>query len=86
MGSAGHPLMHIASHFVFRPGNEASSFLLLGDGDKLTLNRIREDKFDFSRVDLVTLSACEATMSTASSRSLRPTVISRWLFFGITCS
>jgi CHAT domain-containing protein len=55
----GHPLVHIASHFVFRPGNEASSFLLLGDGDKLTLSRIRQDKFDFSRVDLVTLSACE---------------------------
>jgi CHAT domain-containing protein len=44
---------------VFRPGNEASSFLLLGDGDKLTLSRIRQDRFDFSRVDLVTLSACE---------------------------
>jgi CHAT domain-containing protein len=54
-----HPLIHLASHFVFRPGNESTSFLLLGDGDRLTLSRIREEKLDFSHVDLVTLSACE---------------------------
>jgi CHAT domain-containing protein/Tfp pilus assembly protein PilF len=53
------PLLHLASHFVFRPGNESTSFLLLGDGDRLTLSRIREEKLDFSHVDLVTLSACE---------------------------
>jgi len=54
-----HPLIHLASHFVFQPGNESTSFLLLGDGDRLTLSRIREEKLDFSHVDLVTLSACE---------------------------
>jgi CHAT domain-containing protein len=54
-----HPLIHLASHFVFRPGNESTSFLLLGDGDRLTLSRIRQEKLDFSHVDLVTLSACE---------------------------
>ena len=47
---------------MFRPGNESTSFLLLGDGDKLTLNRIREDKLDFSHVDLMTLSACETAL------------------------
>lgn len=57
-----HPLVHIASHFVFRPGNESTSFLLLGDGDRLTLNRIREDKLDFRHVDLVTLSACDTAL------------------------
>jgi len=57
-----HPLVHIASHFVFRPGNESTSFLLLGDGDKLSLSRIREDKFDFRHVDLMTLSACETAL------------------------
>ncbi len=57
-----HPLVHIASHFVFRPGNESTSFLLLGDGDKLSLSRIREDKLDFRHVDLVTLSACETAL------------------------
>jgi len=54
-----HPLIHLASHFVFRPGNESTSFLLLGDGDRLTLSRIRQEKLNFSHVDLVTLSACE---------------------------
>jgi len=57
-----HPLIHLASHFVFRPGNESTSFLLLGDGDRLTLSRIRQEKLDFSHVDLVTLSACETGM------------------------
>ncbi len=55
----GHPLVHVASHFVFRPGTEATSFLLLGDGDRLTLKRIRDEKYDFSKVDLLTLSACD---------------------------
>jgi CHAT domain-containing protein len=54
-----HPLLHLASHFVFRPGNESTSFLLLGDGDRLTLSRIREERLDFGHIDLVTLSACE---------------------------
>jgi CHAT domain-containing protein len=54
-----HPMLHIASHFVFRPGTEAHSFLLLGDGERLTLSRIKADKFDFSHIDLITLSACE---------------------------
>ena len=31
------PLVHIASHFAFRPGDEARSFLLLGDGTAFTL-------------------------------------------------
>ena len=31
-----YPVVHIASHFQFRPGNEAESFLLLGDGSHLS--------------------------------------------------
>src|SRR5436853_7598615 len=30
------PLVHIASHFAFRAGDEARSFLLLGDGTAFT--------------------------------------------------
>lgn len=55
----GYPLLHIASHFVFSPGTEANSFLLLGDGDRLTLSRIKAEKLDFRQLDLITLSACE---------------------------
>ena len=52
-------VLHIASHFVFSPGTEINSFLLMGDGQELTLADIRTQNFDFSHVDLLTLSACE---------------------------
>jgi CHAT domain-containing protein/uncharacterized protein HemY len=53
-------LIHFATHFVLNPGKELDSYLLLGNGEKLNLGDIRADKiFDFSGVDLLTLSACE---------------------------
>ncbi len=53
-------LLHVASHFKFVPGNETDSFLLLGNGEALTLEQIRKGRgFRFGGVDLVTLSACE---------------------------
>ncbi len=53
-------ILHIASHFRFRPGNELNSYLLLGNGDELTLNQLRTQKrFRFRDIDLITLSACE---------------------------
>lgn len=55
----GYPVLHIASHFAFRPGTEADSFLLLGDGSRLSLKMIRERNLDFGGVDLMTLSACD---------------------------
>lgn len=52
--------VHIASHFKLEPGDESKSFLLLGNGDALTLDAIRTDaRFQFTDVDLLTLSACE---------------------------
>ena len=59
----GYPLLHIASHFAFNPGTEQSSYLLLGDGNTLTLGQIRES-YDFNGLDLITLSACETAMGT----------------------
>ncbi len=55
----GYSILHIASHFVFRPGTEKNSFLLLGDGTKLSLAEISEEDYDFNEVDMLTLSACE---------------------------
>ena len=52
------PLVHIASHFSFRPGDEARSFLLLGDGTAFTLNEMKAETNLFEGVDLLTLSAC----------------------------
>jgi CHAT domain-containing protein/Tfp pilus assembly protein PilF len=57
---SGSSVVHIASHFVFKPGNITDSFLLLGDGNPLSLEAIRD--YTFKNVDLLTLSACETAV------------------------
>jgi CHAT domain-containing protein len=54
-----YPVVHIASHFRFQPGNVTNSFLLLGNGEELSLSKIRNTPNIFSGVDLLALSACE---------------------------
>ena len=54
-----YPLVHIASHFKFQPGDETESFLLLGDGSHLSLAEIKNLPNVFQGVDLLTLSACD---------------------------
>jgi CHAT domain-containing protein len=56
------PLVHVASHFKFNPGTEVDSFLVLGDGKRLTLRELREAGYNFRGVDLLTLSACETAV------------------------
>jgi CHAT domain-containing protein len=53
------PLVHIASHFKFQPGDSRNSFLLLGDGDRFSLHDMQQTPTLFAGVDLLTLSACE---------------------------
>jgi CHAT domain-containing protein/tetratricopeptide (TPR) repeat protein len=53
------PLVHIASHFKFQPGDSRNSFLLLGDGNRFSLFDMQQNLALFSGVDLLTLSACE---------------------------
>jgi CHAT domain-containing protein len=53
------PVVHIASHFAVQPGNETDSFLLLGDGGRLPLSRIKSAVNMFGGVELLTLSACD---------------------------
>jgi CHAT domain-containing protein len=55
------PLVHIASHFKFEPGDEANSFLLLGDGTAFTLDEMKQRKDLFAGVELLALSACDTT-------------------------
>ena len=59
----GYELIHIASHFQFKPGNNTDSFLLLGDGTPLTLAEIMATGDLFAGVDLLALSACNTAMS-----------------------
>jgi len=62
-----YPVVHIASHFQFRPGNEAESFLLLGDGSHLSLAQLKEQWNVFRGVDLLTLSACDTAMGSSGA-------------------
>jgi CHAT domain-containing protein len=59
-----YSLVHIASHFMFQPGNETDSFLLLGGMDeqnnKLTIAELK--RLSFEGVNLLTLSACETAL------------------------
>lgn len=57
--ASGFNVLHVASHFSFSPGTEANSYLLLGDGSKLSLGDIRTGGYRFDSTDLLTLSACE---------------------------
>ena len=59
-----HPsILHIASHYIPSPGSERNSFLLLGDGKKLSLSEIDEITKDLSSTELLTLSACNSAMA-----------------------
>lgn len=62
LAAGATPAIHIASHFVFRPGPADRSFLALGDGDTLGLDRLSAVRFD--GVELLTLSACQTAVGT----------------------
>lgn len=52
--------LHIGTHFVLRPGSVAQSWLLLGDGQRLPLQRLQG--LDLGAPSLVTLSACDTAL------------------------
>ncbi len=66
------PLVHVSSHFLFRPGDSARSFMLLGDGTALTLDEMKNRAGLFDGVELLTLSACNtaATQSEANGKEI----------------
>jgi CHAT domain-containing protein len=69
-GDQPYKLVHIASHFNFQPGDETNSFLLLGDGT-LSLARLKGMANLFSKVELLTLSACNtATGSSGEGKEV----------------
>ncbi|HLA71421.1 MAG TPA: CHAT domain-containing protein [Steroidobacteraceae bacterium] len=58
-------VLHLGTHFSLRPGNARRSFLLLGDGNRLTLDTIAG--LDFHDLRLVTLSACQSGLGGATT-------------------
>lgn len=62
-----YPVLHVASHFVFQPGTERDSYLLLGDGDRLSLATVLDNDLDFNNVALLTLSACQTALGGAGA-------------------
>ena len=72
--SRRHGVVHIASHFVFQPGDDSKSYLLLagkddaGAGYHLTVADFRDNRnLALRNTDLLTLSACETGMSSNAS-------------------
>ena len=58
--AAAPSVVHIASHFHLAAAEEESSYLLLGDGQRLPLSRLAQMPWD--RVRLVLLSACDSAV------------------------
>ena len=50
--------MHLASHFIIDPAGEEASYLLLGDGQRLSLSQLRA--LPWAGVRLALLSACDS--------------------------
>lgn len=55
-----HSILHLATHAAFVSGNPEDSFILLGNGEAVTLKDIR--RWNLSNVDLVVLSACQTAL------------------------
>lgn len=61
------PLVHISSHFLFWPGDDSHSFLVMGDGTALTLSEMKKHSQLFDGVELLTLSACNTAAQLADA-------------------
>ena len=60
-------VVHLATHYRFSPYGEHENFLLLGDGQRLTLHQFRTGPYRLAGVDLFTLSACETGVGAQGS-------------------
>jgi CHAT domain-containing protein/tetratricopeptide (TPR) repeat protein len=55
-----HQIVHLATHAAFVKGEPEESFILLGNGDRVTLRDI--EHWNLSDVDLIVLSACQTAL------------------------
>lgn len=61
--SRGVELLHLAGHFRYEPARPHRSALILGDGSELTLATLAGPDYDFSRLKLLVLAACETAIT-----------------------
>jgi CHAT domain-containing protein/Tfp pilus assembly protein PilF len=56
-----YTIAHFATHAAFIPGHPADSFIMFGNGDRVTLQDVKNNssRWSFRNLDLVVLSACE---------------------------
>ncbi|MBD2093475.1 CHAT domain-containing protein [Microcoleus sp. FACHB-1515] len=54
-----YSIVHLATHAAFVQGAPSDSFILFGNGDRITLEEIKTWRGRFRQVDLIVLSACE---------------------------
>jgi len=71
--------VHIASHFVLRSGMGKDSYLLLGDGQQLSLAELAQERYRFAGLDLLTLSACETAVPAGTDDTGRELEGLAWL-------
>ena len=69
-----HSVVHVASHFVIRPGDDSQSYLLMagkdgtGAGHHMTVADFRDDqKMSLEGTELLTLSACDTGIGGSSA-------------------
>jgi CHAT domain-containing protein len=72
-------MVHIASHFVLRSGRDDGSYLLLGNGQRLSLAELAQPRFRFTGLDLLTLSACETAVPAGVDATGRELASLAWL-------
>jgi CHAT domain-containing protein len=59
---AGNKVLHIATHGKFESGRPEDSYLLLGTGDRFTVEQIQKLQNYMGDIHLVVLSACETAL------------------------
>ncbi|WP_332875671.1 CHAT domain-containing tetratricopeptide repeat protein [Massilia sp. S19_KUP03_FR1] len=72
-------MVHIAGHFVLRSGRGDDSYLLLGNGERLSLTDLAQERFRFDGLDLLTLSACETAVPAGVDANGRELASLAWL-------